>query len=46
MEKQNSNDYDSYVARYAKTYGITPDEAKTHEMVKLVEEYYDEEGSH
>lgn len=35
---------EEYVEKYAQTYRITPEEAKTHLLVKLVKEMYEEDS--
>lgn len=36
------NDFEEFVARYSKKHEITPEEAKTHALVKEVQAYYEE----
>lgn len=35
--------YEQYVERYARSVGITVEEAETHAIVQSVKEYYEEE---
>ena len=35
------NDFEEYVARYCKKHEVTPEEAKTHALVKEVQAYYE-----
>lgn len=36
------NDFEDFVLRYSKKHKITPDEAKTHALVREVKAYYEE----
>lgn len=36
------NDFEEFVAKYSKKHEITPEEAKTHYLVKEVQAYYEE----
>lgn len=35
-------DFEAYVERYCKSYGLTPEEAKEHKLVQEVRAYYEE----
>lgn len=36
------NDFEEFVKKYCKKHEITPEEAKTHALVKEVQAYYEE----
>lgn len=38
-----ADDFESYLERYCKQYGVTPEEAKEHRLVQEVKEYYGKE---
>lgn len=40
-----NNDFELYVKKYSEKHNITPEEAKTHKMVRDVEAYYKELNS-
>lgn len=45
MNVQVEEDFEAYVERYCKKHQITPDEAKTHMLVREVRKHYEtEEG--
>ena len=44
METSKSN-YELYLERYCKTYGLTPEEAEQHYVVRDVKKYYEESES-
>lgn len=37
-----NDDFELYLDKYCKKHGITPEEAKTHKMIRDVEAYYRE----